>query len=226
MQLLPEKKFTKKVMFRIDSPVLLFVEEQFSEGGEIIKSSKKRRKSKKRKKRLKPVHVKSDLETRIKRAMTTDKLDDFGKIDDAHLLYENGMMHYKGKVYIPPTLRERIMKEGHDAPIAGHPGITKTLKLIKRNYWWPLMNQDIEKYVKGCDSCQRNKTIRQPKATELRPHDTPTTPWESISVDIVGPLPVSNSHNAILAVIDRFSKMIRLIPTTTELTSAELVKIY
>jgi hypothetical protein len=79
MQLLPEKKFTKKVMFRTDSPVLLFVEEQFSEGGETIKSSKKRHKSKRRKRRLKPVHVKSDLETQLKKAMTTDKLDDSEK---------------------------------------------------------------------------------------------------------------------------------------------------
>jgi hypothetical protein len=101
------------------------MEEQFSEEGETIKSSKKRRKSKRRKKWLEPVHIKLDLETCIKNAMTLAKLNDVGKIDDAHLLYENGMMHYKGKVYIPPTLREHITKEGHDAPIAGHPGIAR-----------------------------------------------------------------------------------------------------
>jgi hypothetical protein len=50
MQLLLDKKCTKKVTFQTDSPVLLFMEEQFSEEGETIKSSKKRRKSKRRKK--------------------------------------------------------------------------------------------------------------------------------------------------------------------------------
>jgi hypothetical protein len=50
MQLLLDKKCTKKVTFQTDSPVLLFMEEQFSEGGETIKSSKKRRRSKRRKK--------------------------------------------------------------------------------------------------------------------------------------------------------------------------------
>src|SRR6266478_8707184 len=118
------------------------------------------------------------------------------------------------------------MKENHDIPIAGHPGILRTEELIKRNYWWPDMKKDIETYMKGCESCQCNKSIQQPKATELKVHDMPTMPWESISVDLVGPLPTSNGYNTILAIIDRFSKMLQLIPTTMELMSKQLAKLY
>ena len=54
----------------------------------------------------------------------------------------------------------------------------------------------------------------------------PELPWESILLDIIGPLPKSNGFNAILSVIDWFSKMIHLIPMTTELSTKGLINIY
>ena len=81
-------------------------------------------------------------------------------------------------------------------------------------------------YVKGCSACQQNKASRQKKATPLNPHTPPESPWESISLDVIGLLPESNGFNAILSVIDRFSKMICLIPTTTELSTKGLTDIY
>ena len=222
LTMLKDKHFIKKTMSLVtDQPLVLFMEEQFFRGGKNIKSSKRCNK-----RWIKLVQVKSNLEEDIKTAMTQDKLDDFCQIDSDHLEYKDGMMHFKNKVYIPPSLREKVMKENHDTPIAGHPGISKSQELIKRNYWWPKMNQDIEQYVKGCDACQRNKSSRQLKATELKPHEMPTTPWESISVDLIGPIPESKGFNAILAVIDQFSKMIRLILTTMELTLGHLAEIY
>src|SRR6266571_6212516 len=140
--MLKDKQFVKKTTSVLtDQPLILFVEEQFFRGGKIMKSSKR--------KRIKPVQVKSNLEEDIKTAMRQDKLDDFGQIDSDHLEYKDGMMHFKNKVYIPPSLQENIMKQNHDMPIARHPGISKSQELIKWNYWWPKMNQDIEHYVKG-----------------------------------------------------------------------------
>ena len=119
-------------------PIELFVEEQFYRGGKNTKSSKRK------KERTKPVQIKPTIEEDIRAAMTQDKLDNFGKINDDHLEYKNGMMYFKNKVYVPQSLRERVMKENHDVPIAGHPGILRTEELIKRNYWWPDMKKVIE----------------------------------------------------------------------------------
>ncbi|HYT45077.1 MAG TPA: transposase family protein, partial [Methylomirabilota bacterium] len=44
--------------------------------------------------------------------------------------------------------------------------------------------------------------------------------------DLIGPLPESKGYNAIISMIDRYSQMIRLIPSNTELTSMDLVTIY
>ena len=52
------------------------------------------------------------------------------------------------------------------------------------------------------------------------------SPWEIISVNLIGPLPESHGKNAIMVIVDRFSKMIRLFPTTTEITSQGVAKIF
>ena len=45
-------------------------------------------------------------------------------------------------------------------------------------------------------------------------------------LDVIGLLPESNGFNAILSVIDQFSKMIHLILITTELSTKGLINIY
>jgi len=64
------------------------------------------------------------------------------------------------------------------------------------------------------------------KAVPLHPLPIPKTPWEEISIDIIGPLPRSEDKDAILVVMDRFSKMIKLIATTTSISSSEVARIY
>jgi len=43
---------------------------------------------------------------------------------------------------------------------------------------------------------------------------------------MIGPLPSSNGMDAILVIVDRFTKMIRLKATMTNILSEEIVKIY
>jgi len=64
------------------------------------------------------------------------------------------------------------------------------------------------------------------KAAPLHPLPTPKTPWEEISIDVIEPLPKSEDKDAILVVVDRFSKMIRLMATTTSISSSEIARIY
>jgi len=157
--------------------------------------------------------LKSDLGDKI-RYDTVFVCDEFmrnlANKDKQHVEVIDDIIFYKGKIFIPNNeLHERVMREHHDNPMAGHPGIGRTLRSIKRTYYWPTIENDVKTYVTGCQSCQRNKIIHQRRRTELHPHSIPEECWESISVDLIGPLPESKGCNAILAVIDRFSRMIR-----------------
>ena len=76
------------------------------------------------------------------------------------------------------------------------------IKLIKRNYWWPGIKEDIKKYVQGCMKCQQNKVQYQKKAEELLGLEIPRGLWQNISIDIIRPLPQSKEKDAIMVIID------------------------
>jgi hypothetical protein len=56
----------------------------------------------------------------------------------------------------------------------------------------------------------------------LFPHDILSQPWEIITFDIVGPLPESDGKNAILIIVDRFTKRITLEATMIKATSEDI----
>jgi hypothetical protein len=100
------------------------------------------------------------------------------------------------------------------------------LELVKRTFWWPTIKTDVKCYVKGCEQCQKNKSIRKPEHVPLNPLPILENPWQEISIDMIGPLPKSEDQDTIIVIVDRFSKMIHLIPTTTSLSSLGLAEIY
>lgn len=67
--------------------------------------------------------------------------------------------------------------------------------------------------------CQWNKANRQKRSAPLYPNEIPSTPWEIMSMDLIGPLPESQGHDAILVLVDHFSKTMHAVPTSITLTS-------
>jgi len=63
------------------------------------------------------------------------------------------------------------------------------MDLIKRNYWWPGIKNNIKKYVQRCFKCQQNKMQHMKKAGELHPLKMPEGPWQEISINVINPLP-------------------------------------
>jgi len=133
-----------------------------------------------------------------------------------------------GKVFIPNNeeLKEEILWTHHDAPLAGHPGRFRTQELINREYWWPNITKDVRSYVEGCETCQRTKIHCIKSKAPLYPTDIATEPWETISVDIVGPLPESRGYNVILVITKYLTKMKILVPCITKITSSGVAVIF
>ena len=148
--------------------------------------------------------------------------------NDGSAWEENEVAYIDGRIYVPnnKNIKEEILREHHNPADVGHPGQHRMQELIKRTYWWPGLKEDIKKYVQGCVKCQQNKVQHQRKAGELHLLEIPEGPWQDISIDMIGPLPKSNKMDAILVIVDRFTKMIRLKATTTNLSSEGVAKIY
>jgi len=141
---------------------------------------------------------------------------------------EDGVAYMEGRIYVPNNkkLREEILKEHHDPADIGHPGQLRMMKLLKRTYWWPGLKEDMKKYIQGCFKCQQNKVQHQKKAGELHPLEIPQGLWQEISIDIIGPLSKSNGMDAIVVIVDRFTKIVWLKATTMNVSSQGIAKIY
>jgi len=90
----------------------------------------------------------------------------------------------------------------------GHLEQQRMIKLAKRNYWWLGLKENIKKYVQGCIKYQQNKVQHQWKPEELHSLEIPQGLWQKISINIIGPLPRSNRMDAIVVIVDQFTKMI------------------
>ncbi|KAA0064237.1 hypothetical protein E5676_scaffold119G001380 [Cucumis melo var. makuwa] len=118
-------------------------------------------------------------------------------------------------------LRKKLLYECHDTLWAGHPGWQQTYALLKKGYFWSNMRDDIMQYTKTCLICQQDKVEKVKLAGLLDPLPVPTRPWESVSMDFITHLPKVGDFEAILVIIDRFSKYATFIPTTKQ-CSAEM----
>jgi hypothetical protein len=113
------------------------------------------------------------------------------------------------KLCVPKPARAAVLKECHDNPTAGHLGIAKTTARLALWYYWPGMFREAAQYVRKCPSCQRYKTPQQQPPGKMYP--TPNRqPWETVSTDLVGPLPRSSRGNCYVVVMqDRFTKWVQ-----------------
>jgi hypothetical protein len=125
-------------------------------------------------------------------------------------------------------LKRGVIHYFHDTPSAGHPGITNTYELAKRDMWWPNMKQDVEQYVKGCAICQANKANTRP----LKPAIFPITPehslpFQTIAMDFITKLPKSGKYNTVLMITDHdCSKAAIFIPCQETITAEGVATLY
>ena len=128
--------------------------------------------------------------------------------------WEDGLLLYNNLIYVPQddSIRLELLRQHHDSPLAGHYGYAKTLELLSRNYYYPGMYNHVKSYVTTCDACALGKAPRHLQHGELSPLPVPSGPWKSISCDFVVDLPLSNGYDSLLVFVDRFTKMIHLVP--------------
>ena len=119
-----------------------------------------------------------------------------------------------------------MLQKNHDLADVSHPEQSRMLELIKQNYWWPGIKEDIKKYIQECFKCQQNKVQHQKKMGELHLLEILQRPWQKISIDIIGPLLKLNKKDTIVVIVNRFTKMVRIKTTTTNVSSEEIAKVY
>jgi len=121
----------------------------------------------------------------------------------------SGLLMYNGLIWIPDndTLRLRILRDHHDTQAAGHPGQARTLELIRRNFYWTGQWKYIHRYVDYCYTSHCIKPIRHAPFGMLKPLELPHRPWDTMSMDFITALLMSNGKDALWVIIDWLTKM-------------------
>lgn len=123
-------------------------------------------------------------------------------------------------------MRDLILKQYHETPVAGHWGIMKTLDMLTRTFGWPDMRTDVLNFIKKCISCQAVKVNHQPPQGLLKPLPIPDQPWSTIGVDFVVKLPNSEGQDSVMVVVDHFSKAAHFIPARETLSAEEMARAF
>ncbi|XP_035265328.1 uncharacterized protein LOC118223192 [Anguilla anguilla] len=126
-------------------------------------------------------------------------------------------------LFVPDSVRSQVLQWVHSSKLACHPGINRTLFLLRRNFWWESMGADARSFVLACTVCACSKTSHQPPAGLLHPLPIPGRPWSHIGVDFVTGLPPSEGNMVILTIVDRFSKAVHFVPLPTAAETADLL---
>jgi len=121
-------------------------------------------------------------------------------------------------------LVEVILDQAHHT--IGHSSQTGTSHYIRRYYWWPSIGADIKLFCNSCMTFQTMKVSNQRPRGLLHTFLVPDQPWQSISMDFMGPLPLSNNCDYLLVMIARFTLQVHLIPTMTHVTSKEVTWLF
>ena len=117
---------------------------------------------------------------------------------------------------IPRELRAYVFQALHSTT---HPGQERSLAMIKSNYFWPAMAEDIRRWVKTCPVCQ---TVKFPRYTRQKLQNFPPSiqRLSTFHIDMVGPLPPSNGSRFLLTSRDRGTGFALATPLPDKSTAA------
>ena len=85
----------------------------------------------------------------------------------------------------------------------------------------------MDRYVRCCNTCARNKSSSTAPGGLLQPLPIPDEPWDEVSMDFITQLPETRQgHDDILVFVDGLTKMIHFVPTTTDVDAEETTRLF
>ena len=152
-------------------------------------------------------------------------------VDPQRLKKVEGLWYKDGRQVVTNTTCERhtLIRNHHNLPVYGHPGIDHTIHLIECYYWWPNLRKEVTEYVQGCAECQRHKVNNRPIRVLLSPiYPLPEAmPFETVALDFITKLPESQGYDSIVTITDHnCTKMAVFIPCQEEINTEETAALY
>ncbi len=175
--------------------------------------------------------VKEKEEPRVTKASMTWFEIDKGVLYRRHKQLNHPQDPVLKQIVVPRERRPMILKVAHETIMAGHMGIQKTLDRILSNFYWPGIHNDVTRYCRSCDICQRTTPKGKIQKATLDQMPMIDIPFRRVAVDLIGPIqPRSKQGNKyILTVVDyatRYPEAKALANIDTESVAEALIEIF
>ena len=143
----------------------------------------------------------------------------------SHFVQRDGLIYLKGyyrhnakdarvaleRLVLPDSLRTWVVSQLHDSPTACHLGRNRVVASLKRRFYFPNIDQVVQRYIRTCARCQKSKAQTDKRAGLLKSKEFFTPGM--LGVDLQGPFPRSGGrYDTILTLKDCFLGVVVLVP--------------
>lgn len=144
-----------------------------------------------------------------------------GKIYRYIVSRDNYNKDFEWKEIPPPPERLNLIKSNHSGnDNNSHIGIFKTYKKLALRYYWTGMFRDIARFCSTCETCLAYKHTNHSPYGPMGKPKICSRPFQNISLDLMGPLPMTRQRNQFILVITcSFSKYCLIFPIKRATTS-------
>ncbi len=128
------------------------------------------------------------------------------------ILYQDDLLW----VFFDEHLQMKLIQKVHDQSFIDHLEILRTMKIIRRYYYWSSMRKTINRYIQNCYICQRSKTSWNKFNELLHSLLILEQQWKNIVMNFIIDLSLLKGKNIILTVICRLTKKRHYISCFTD----------
>uniref|UniRef100_A0A0A8YDI1 Integrase catalytic domain-containing protein n=1 Tax=Arundo donax TaxID=35708 RepID=A0A0A8YDI1_ARUDO len=141
---------------------------------------------------------------------------------------EDGIIYYKKIIFVGESeeLRLNLIENFHCSAFGGHSGMRATYHRIKKVFFWPNMKRQVEEFISECPVCQVTKAEHVANPSLLDLLEIPYMSWTHLTMDFIEGLPKSKGNDAILVVVDRFTKYSHFIALSHPYTVQQVVQLF
>ena len=125
---------------------------------------------------------------------------------------ETGSVQYR-QALLPKHLVSELLQSLHGTAHK-HPGISKMLYDIRQKYYYPGIAKIVKKWVQGCETCIKDKRIKNPSITPelLNLPEWDLGPEDALQIDLLPNLPPSGGYENVITALDVFSRYLFAYP--------------
>jgi hypothetical protein len=129
------------------------------------------------------------------------------------------------KIFVSEKKRMKLIQKIHDQSDVRHSSVKRTHEMTRKIFFWLKMKAIIEQFIRNCHICKRIKAFKDEYSDLLNPISISNRSWTDIFIDFVIDFFEFKDNNAIVMIVNRFSKMHHYISCSVsdeEITTAKI----